>query len=129
MLKVRGLDHLVLVVGDVEQSLQWYQEALGLEGVRVEAWRAGEAPFPSVRIDDGTIIDIVSFGHPGRLQPHARNVDHFCLVVDEADFEALRSSGAFDVVDGPGIRFGARGDGTSIYVHDPDGNTVELRYY
>jgi len=129
MLKVRGFDHLVLVVADVERSLRWYQEQLGLEGVRVEEWRAGRAPFPSVRIDEDAIIDLVSFGRADGLDPHHRNVDHFCLVVDQTDFEALRDSGRFEVVDGPGVRYGARGDGTSIYVKDPDGNTVELRFY
>jgi catechol 2,3-dioxygenase-like lactoylglutathione lyase family enzyme len=57
------------------------------------------------------------------------NADHFCLVVAPTDFDALKASGRFDVVDGPDRRFGARGDGTSLYIRDPDGNTVELRYY
>jgi catechol 2,3-dioxygenase-like lactoylglutathione lyase family enzyme len=42
---------------------------------------------------------------------------------------AVRDSGRFTVVDGPDTRFGARGDGMSLYVKDPDGNTVELRHY
>ncbi len=50
-------------------------------------------------------------------------------VVEPVDLEAVKSSGRFQVVDGPATRFGARGDGTSLYVKDPDGNTVELRYY
>jgi extradiol dioxygenase family protein len=43
--------------------------------------------------------------------------------------EAVRASGRFEVVDGPAVRFGARGNGTSLYVRDPDRNTVELRHY
>jgi catechol 2,3-dioxygenase-like lactoylglutathione lyase family enzyme len=56
-------------------------------------------------------------------------LDHICLVVEPTDLAALASSGAVDVVDGPARRFGARGDGTSLYVRDPDGLVVELRYY
>jgi catechol 2,3-dioxygenase-like lactoylglutathione lyase family enzyme len=41
----------------------------------------------------------------------------------------VRDSGRFEVLDGPATRYGAQGDGTSLYVRDPDGNTVELRYY
>jgi catechol 2,3-dioxygenase-like lactoylglutathione lyase family enzyme len=124
VLKVRGFDHLVLVVADVERSLAWYTDVLGLAGVRVAEWRAGEAPFPSVRVDEGTIIDLIRGPRSG-----AGNVDHFCLVVEPADLAAVRDSGRFEVVDGPGRRYGARGDGTSLYVKDPDGNTIELRHY
>lgn len=127
MLKVRALDHIVLVVGDVERSLAWYMGELGLEGVRVDEWREGRAFFPSVRVSADTIIDIIPHGG---VAPSGRgNVDHFCLVVDAVDFEAVRDSGRFTVVDGPDKRYGARGDGISLYVKDPDGNTVELRYY
>jgi catechol 2,3-dioxygenase-like lactoylglutathione lyase family enzyme len=59
------------------------------------------------------------------------NVDHVCLVVDDTDLRALAASGSFDVMgDGPidGL-FGARGVATSLYVRDPDANTIELRCY
>ncbi len=123
IVSVVGFDHLVLKCADVETSLAWYCDQLGLEPVRVEEWRAGLAFFPSVRVDERTIIDLIPGTHDdGRL-------DHFCLVVAPTDFDALKSSGRFDVVDGPGTRFGARGDATSLYVRDPDGAVVELRYY
>ena len=121
--RVTGLDHLVLRCADVEVTLAWYLDVLGLGPVRVAEWRRGEAPFPSVRVDDATIIDLLA-GVPvdGRL-------DHLCLVVDRVDLDAIAASGAFEVVNGPGRRFGAQGDGTSLYVRDPDGLTVELRHY
>lgn len=121
---VTGLDHIVLVVADVERSLAWYIGELGLRPERVEEWRAGQVFFPSVRVDAGTVIDIV----PGEVGPGRGNVDHFCLVVDD-DVEALASSDRFEVVDGPGTRWGARGEAISLYVRDPDGNLVELRRY
>lgn len=120
---VKGLEHVVLNVADVERSLDFYIDTLGLEPVRVEEWRSGNAPFPSVRVDRVTIIDLLSAPRTGQ------NTDHFCLVVEPTDFSALARSGVLEVVDGPGPRFGARGMGTSLYVRDPDGNTVELRYY
>ncbi len=123
MIRVAGFDHLVLNVADVERSLAWYTEELGLEGDRVDAWRRGEVLFPSVRVDGTTIIDLLA------AERGTANVDHFCLVVEPVDLQAIADSGRFDVVDGPGTRYGAQGDGTSLYVRDPDGNVVELRHY
>jgi catechol 2,3-dioxygenase-like lactoylglutathione lyase family enzyme len=114
---------VVLNVADVERSLAFYCGELGLAPERVEEWRRGEVPFPSVRVDARTIIDLLAVPRTGE------NADHLCLVVEPLDLDALKASGRFEVVDGPAIRFGARGNGTSLYVHDPDGNTVELRYY
>ena len=123
MVRAVGLDHVVLNVADVERSFAWYCELLGLEGIRMDEWRRGEVLFPSVRVDEGTIIDLLQTDRTGR------NVDHVCLVVEPVDLEEVKGSGRFEVVDGPARRFGARGDGTSLYVLDPDGNTVELRHY
>ena len=124
-LQVRAMDHIVLVVADVERSVAWYRDVLGLEALRLDEWRAGKVFFPSVRIDEGTIIDLVE----GERGPGRGNVDHLCLVVDEVDLAAVAASGTFDVVEGPVRRWGARGDATSLYVRDPDGNVVELRWY
>jgi catechol 2,3-dioxygenase-like lactoylglutathione lyase family enzyme len=122
-LRVIALDHVVLNVGDVERSLAFFRDELGLEPVRVEEWRRGEAPFPSVRVDAATILDLLARPRTGV------NADHLCLVVEPVDLAAVKASGRFVVLDGPDTRFGARGNGTSLYVQDPDGNTVELRHY
>jgi len=131
--RVSGFDHLVLRVADVERSLAWYVEELGLQPVRVEEWRRGEAPFPSARIDGSTIIDFVPArtgpGHEAPIGRSGVNVDHLCVVVEPCDLQAVADAGAFRVVDGPGARYGARGVGTSLYVLDPDANMVELRHY
>jgi len=123
--RVTGFDHLVLVVADVERSLAWYCGELGLPGERVDEWRRGEVLFPSIRIDDKTLIDLLA-GERGGV-----NVDHLCLVVEPSDLTALAASGRFDVVGGgpaDGL-FGAQGFATSLYVRDPDANIVELRSY
>jgi catechol 2,3-dioxygenase-like lactoylglutathione lyase family enzyme len=123
--RVVGFDHLVLVVADVERSLAWYGDVLGLRGERVEEWRRGEVLFPSLRIDDHTLIDLLAGERSGT------NVDHLCLVIEPADLAALATSGRFEIVgSGPASGlFGARGYAESLYVRDPDGNTVELRSY
>ena len=120
-----ALDHLVLVVSDIERTLAWYHRVAGLPGVRVDEWRRGEVPFPSLRVDEGTIIDLV----PGLGDPADRgHLDHICLVVDRAGLAALAADPALVVVDS-GPRFGARGQAESIYVRDPDDLLVEFRAY
>ncbi|MFF0862078.1 FAD-binding protein [Nonomuraea sp. NPDC003560] len=122
-IRVTALDHIVLNVEDVDRSLRFYSDILGLEAERVDKWRRGQVSFPSVRVDAATIIDLVE-------RPRGEsNVDHICLVVAPLDWPAVIDAGVLDVVQGPVVRSGARGDGQSIYVRDPDGNTVELRWY
>lgn len=123
MLRVQALDHIVLNVADIERSLAWYRDVLGLVGERVDEWRAGQVLFPSVRIDASTIVDLLAAERSGE------NLNHFCVVVEPCDLQAVADSGRFDVVEGPATRWGAQGDATSLYVRDPDGNVVELRYY
>jgi catechol 2,3-dioxygenase-like lactoylglutathione lyase family enzyme len=124
-MRVVGFDHLVLVVADVERSLAWYCDELGLAPERVDEWRSGEILFPSVRIDETTLIDLLAG------EPTGKNVDHLCLVIEPTDLAAIATSGRLDVVgEGPtdGL-YGAQGFATSLYVRDPDGNVVELRLY
>jgi catechol 2,3-dioxygenase-like lactoylglutathione lyase family enzyme len=123
-LRVIGLDHIVLVTPDVERALAFYRDVLGLEGVRVDEWARGEVPFPSVRVDATTLIDLQVGERSGA------NLHHFCLVIEPADLDALAASGLLAVVSGPtdGL-FGAQGYARSLYVADPDGNVIELRSY
>ncbi len=123
MVRARGIDHIVLNVADVERSVAWYVERLGFEPLRLDEWRRGEVLFASVRLTDTFIIDLFENERSGT------NVDHVCLVVDPVDLDALARSDGFDVVSGPSEVFGAQGMGRSVYVRDPDGNTVELRNY
>jgi catechol 2,3-dioxygenase-like lactoylglutathione lyase family enzyme len=121
--RVVDVDHVVLNVADTERSLAFYAGELSLTPLRVDEWRRGEVFFPSVRVTPSFILDLLETPRTGV------NADHLCLVVDPVDLAAVAASGRFTVVDGPAARFGARGSGTSLYVLDPDGNTVELRHY
>jgi catechol 2,3-dioxygenase-like lactoylglutathione lyase family enzyme len=122
-ISIAGLDHIVLLCPDVERTLGWYVDLLRLEPVRLEDWRSGTAPFPSVRVDSGTIIDFMEGDADGG------RLDHVCFEIEPTDLTELAAADEFDVVEGPSPRFGARGMGTSLYVRDPDGTVVELRHY
>jgi catechol 2,3-dioxygenase-like lactoylglutathione lyase family enzyme len=121
-IRVQGMDHIVLNVADARRSLDWYGR-LGLEAERVDEWAAGQAPFPSVRIDATTVIDLFEAPRGDA------NMDHHCLVIDPVDLHELAASPDLDVIEGPVPRWGAQGWATSVYVRDPDGNVVELRHY
>ena len=133
LVKIQEMDHIVLRVRDVDKSLRFYTEVLGLQPERVEQFRAGEVRFPSVRLNDDTIIDL--FPSPdmepiGRNAP--RNQDHFCMVIEPTDMDGLKrqfQTLGIEIQAGPGPRWGAHGNGTSLYVYDPDNNVAKLRYY
>ena len=120
--RVRGLDHIVLNVADAERSMRWYRDRLGLEPERYEEWKAGEAPFVSVRIDEGTIIDLFETDRSGE------NLNHLALWVS-GDVESIVAHDDVELVRRSPRVFGARGWGSAVYVRDPDGNEVELRQY
>lgn len=126
MIRITALDHIVLRVSNVERSLRWYTEQLGLAPVRVDEWRTGDCPFPSVRVNTDTIIDLIA----GDVELDSRNLDHFCMVVSSDDLAAVRSSGEFNIVRDPDFAlYGARGYADGLYIADPDGNEIELRAY
>ena len=122
-MRVIGLDHVVMICSDVEASIDYYAGVLGLESIDVDEWRSGNAPFPSVRMNDSTIIDLL----PG--QPDGRNINHICLVIEPTDLHELAKRKEFNVVEGPVKRGGAQGTGWSLYVIDPDGHLIELKQY
>ena len=122
--RVTGHDHVVFCVSDPERSLAWYRDKLGLAAEREAEWRAGEVPFPSIRVDAGTVIDLFASERTGQ------NIDHVAMrVADDVDLDAVAESGDFDVLRGPIWVWGAKGDGWALYVRDPDGNTIELKQY
>ena len=81
--KVVGFDHVVVNSTDIERSLAFYCDELGLEPVRVDDWRRGDVLFPSARVNAETIIDLFPSERSGE------NVNHFCLVVERLDLDAI----------------------------------------
>jgi catechol 2,3-dioxygenase-like lactoylglutathione lyase family enzyme len=132
VLTVQGMDHIVLNVADVERSVAFYRDVLGLGIERLEEWRAGKVSFPSVRISAGTLIDLVVARDTSERGGRVENLNHFCLVVSDTALEPIvehLAGHGVSVHTGPARRWGARGNGASIYLRDPDGNEIEVRTY
>ena len=127
--RTKGLDHVVLRARDIDSMLQFYHDVLGLpvakhnESLGLWHLQAGDS-----------MIDLVDINGPlggdGRFpSTEAKNVDHLAIKIVPFDSVTLRAyfeAHGFNV--GPDqIRFGADGDGPSIYLRDPEGNGVELK--
>jgi len=129
------LDHIVLAVKDMDAMLGFYLGAIGLAPHRVEEYRSGSALFPCARINASTILDLLppALWSAGEAAPSTfPNLNHFCIALERDEWDPLLArlaAAGVEVEAGPMTLSGARGDGTSIYVRDPDGNRVELRHY
>jgi glyoxylase I family protein len=129
-LNIRQIDHLVLRVLDIRRMLEFYVDVLGgsLERSRPEIGlyqiRAGSSLIDLVPVDG-------KLGRAGGAAPgrEGRNMDHFCLRIEPFDgAEVLRYLAGKGVAAGTvESRYGAEGEGPSIYVTDPEGNVVELK--
>lgn len=130
VIRPRGLDHIVLRVRDAAAMRRFYCEVLGCTFEREQV----EIGLLQLRAG-ASLIDLVDVeGKLGRKGgtapgPEARNLDHFCLRIEDWDEPAmlahLRAHGVR--VGEIGRRYGAEGEGPSIYIEDPEGNTVELK--
>lgn len=126
--RIAGLDHVVLRCARLDATMAFYVDVLGcvpereVPDIGLHQLRAGRA-----------LIDLVPVG--SRLggaeppDPERGNMAHFCLCIDEPDWEALAAHlQAHGIAcEPPETRYGARGHGLSVYVTDPEGNTVELK--
>ncbi len=130
MIVVQALDHLVLRVSDLDAMVRFYGSVLGCEVERHQEQiglvqlRAGASLIDLVPVDS-------ELGRAGGRAPgkEGRNLDHFCLRVAPFDEVLIREHlAAHDIAAGPTeARYGAEGEGPSIYISDPEGNTVELK--
>lgn len=129
-IRIREIDHLVLRVVDLEAMLRFYVGVLGCaierrrDDIGLVQLRAGRSMLDLVPVDG-------KLGRAGGAAPgrEGRNVDHFCLRVEPFDEAAIRAVlAAHGLHAGPvENRFGAEGEGPSIYLDDPEGNVVELK--
>ena len=127
---VQGIDHVVLRVVDVEGVIRFYQDVLGCAVER----RKDDLGLIQLRAGR-SLIDLVDvngeLGQKGGAAPgaEARNMDHFCLRIDPFDEAKIRAHLRAHGVEAGELatRYGAEGDGPSLYIQDPEGNTVELK--
>jgi catechol 2,3-dioxygenase-like lactoylglutathione lyase family enzyme len=124
------IDHVVLEVADPLRSVSFYEEVLGLVPIRIAEYRAGQVKFPSVRIDEGSLIDL--FPRSMWRGPAAHNPNHVCLATTTEELAALKqrlAARSIAITRADDHNFGARGHGRSIYFDDPDGISIEVRDY
>ena len=124
--RIAGLDHVVLRVGDLDRAIRFYETVLNchierrLEQPKLVQLRAG-----------ASLIDLVpASASPGDTKDTAgRNMDHFAVRVDGFDAAALTAHLRRHGIEVGEVRerYGAEGYGPSLYISDPDGNTVELK--
>lgn len=128
---IQHIDHIVLRVASLERAIAFYCSVLGCKVAR----RRDDLGL--IHLSAGSsMIDLVALdgklGLRGGAGPAkaGRNVDHLCLRVEPFDEAALTAHlAAHNIpIHGPAaVNFGAEGEGLSLYISDPDGNTVELK--
>lgn len=131
MIRIKGLDHVVIRARNMEAMCAFYCDVLGCT---VEREASAELGLTQLRAGSA-LIDIVSvdgeLGRAGGAPPgkEGRNMDHFCVFLEDFDEQEIRSHLASFNVSGSDLeqRYGAKGYGPSIYIQDPEGNTVELK--
>ena len=129
-MKIAGPDHNNWRVRDLEASLRFYRDVLGLEPFGLEEYYQGERPLVSLRVTETFVLHLTP--DPDFDPIPAGGYDHLALVVEEIEPDAL-----VEYLTGRGVeieeRFesitGARGEGPALYVRDPDGYRVELKFY
>lgn len=129
-LRILGLDHVVLRSRDPERLVRFYCDVLGCavekrqEKLGLIQLRAGSALIDIVDIDGE--LGRMGGAAPGR---EGRNLDHFALRIERIEPKALRDHLARHGIDmGPvKSRYGAGGEGPSVYIEDPEGNVIELK--
>jgi catechol 2,3-dioxygenase-like lactoylglutathione lyase family enzyme len=120
-LRIKGLDHVVLRVADIDRAIDFYGRVLGCHVER----RLAEIGLVQLRAG-AAMIDLVPRTED---EDEGRNMDHFAVRIEAMDVPALTAHLRRQGID-PGEvrrRYGAEGYGSSIYITDPDGNTVELK--
>jgi len=126
---LEGIDHVVLLVRDMAEAQQFYEQVLGCTVDR----ELPEYGMLQLRAG-GSLIDLVDIGSAegewGRPEIEGgRNMDHVCIATGPCEEQAMRahlSRHGINIVE-EGIRYGAKGDGMSFYICDPSGNQIELK--
>lgn len=138
--KTMNIDHVVLWVDDPGISLEFYVNVIGMRPVREQEFEAGSAAFPSVRLNDSTILDLMNKAMLSGVQEFTGGgdsggapINHICLSMNAEEYSALRArltAQCVELTAGSEQSFGAQGLAErSEYFRDPDGNVIEIRHY
>jgi len=130
VIRIRDIDHVVLRVVDLGRALAFYRDALGCavekrqDDIGLVQLRAGRSLIDLVPIDG-----VLGRAGGAPAGSEGRNVDHFCVRVEPFDEAEIRAHLRAHAIDAGEVarRYGAEGDGPSLYIRDPDGNVVELK--
>ena len=130
MIRIREIDHVVLRVVELDRALAFYRDVLGCaierreDDIGLVQLRAGRSLIDLVPVDG-----VLGRAGGAAAGPQGRNVDHFCLRVEPFDEPAIRAHLRAHDIDAGAVaqRYGAEGEGPSLYIRDPDGNVVELK--
>ena len=129
-MKITGADHTNWRVKDLQRSLRFYRDVLGLEPFGLEEYHREERPIVSLRVTPTFILHLRP--DPSFKPGSTGGYDHLALVVEETDVEALaeylRTSGVEVERRSEGV-VGAQGEGGALYIRDPDGYLIELKLY
>jgi extradiol dioxygenase family protein len=115
--------------------MAFYSEVLQMPAERLQEYRAGEVPFPSVRLNSNTVIDLFPkkmWQKSAQAGQGRENLNHFCISLNKKEWNNLMKrleANKVEIEEGPVQRWGARGAGTSIYFRDPEKNLIEARCY
>lgn len=129
------MDHIGVNVEDEEKMIAFYVNVLEFPPERLDDFRAGNASFPSVRLNSELIIDLfpkLMWQKNARTGLGRENLNHFCIALSKGTWENLLErlhANHVDIEEGPVLRWGAQGNGMSIYFRDPEENLIEARYY
>jgi len=137
-----NIDHVVIWVEDAKRSLEFYVNILGFEPERGDDFLKGKAKFPSVRINENTIFDLMERDN---LLPLVQSftgggegiggtpINHICLSMSHEEYDSITDrlkAQEVKLTSGGENAFGAQGKAVkSTYFNDPDGNVLEIRFY
>ena len=130
MIRIREIDHVVLRVRELDEMINFYCDVLGCHVEKIQP------AIGLIQLRAGScLVDLIDVdGKLGRLGGQApdingKNVDHVCFRIDPFDADVItKYLHSHAIIAGPiESRYGAEGFGPSIYIEDPEGNTIELK--
>ncbi len=135
------IDHVVLWVESQKRSLEFYVDVFGMVPLRVQEFEEGRTSFPSVRVNENTILDLMDRNKVSAIREFTGDsgesggtpINHICFSMNAAHYTLLTArltEHGVTLKPGPEKSFGAQGHAErAVYFRDPDVNVLEIRHY